>query len=201
VPQWSVVNEALATEGGWRLDNLWYQKLGPDFVAQAFIWAHEADPTAQLYYNEYQIESDGDYPEKWASFIAMLNDFKGRGIPIHGIGFQSHSQYDMLGTGPEILVNMQKVGALGMGLKVEMTEVDVRDMPGEDAHVIRFRELAKACKDSNGICTGFTTGGLYDGAAYVPPGTNPVLLDDNLQPKPSYYTVMQELGLTPGSVP
>jgi endo-1,4-beta-xylanase len=196
VAQWDVVNEALATDGGLRQDNLWREKLGDDFVALAFQWAHEADPSAQLYYNEYQIESDGRYPEKWQSLLEMINDFKARGIPIDGIGFQCHSQFNMLGTGPEILTNVMKIGELG--LHVEMTEVDVRDMPGEAAHTGRFAEMGRACKDSNGICTGLTTAGLYDGAAYVPPGTNPVTLDDNLQPKPSYFALMEAMGLPPG---
>ena len=49
---WDVVNEGLDDEGGWREDSRWFELVGPEYLSRAFRWAHEADPDAQLFYND-----------------------------------------------------------------------------------------------------------------------------------------------------
>ncbi|MBK9219426.1 MAG: endo-1,4-beta-xylanase [Uliginosibacterium sp.] len=91
VHAWDVVNEIFVPDesveqvGGWR-KSLWYTIIGPEFVELAFKFAHEADPSALLFYNDYGTES----PKKRALMLEMIKNLQAKGIPIHGIGHQSH---------------------------------------------------------------------------------------------------------------
>lgn len=116
--QWDVVNEAFEEDGALR-DDLWLQKIGPDYIAKAFRWAHEADPKALLVYNDYNIEYGG--PKQEAAY-ALVQRLKEDRVPIDGVGFQTHldTQYDV----PDLQATMQRFARLG--LKTAETEVDVR---------------------------------------------------------------------------
>src|SRR5579864_623046 len=90
---WDVVNEALNENGVFK-DSIWYNMpgigmagKGSAYVEQAFRWAHEADPKALLFYNENGGEGSG---KKSDAIYAMVNDFKGHGVPIHGVVLQMH---------------------------------------------------------------------------------------------------------------
>jgi endo-1,4-beta-xylanase len=91
---WDAVNEALDENGQFK-DSPWYNRPGIGFsgkgsayVAQAFRWAHEADPKALLFYNEGG-HSEG-LNRKSEAMYAMLKDFKARGVPLDGVGLQMH---------------------------------------------------------------------------------------------------------------
>ena len=87
VHAWDVVNEVISDkEDEYFRPSLWYQICGEEFVAKAFQWAHEADPKALLFYNDYN-EID---PVKRQKIIKLVNDLKAKGIPINGIGLQGH---------------------------------------------------------------------------------------------------------------
>ncbi len=192
VQQWDVVNEAFNDDGTLR-DIPWRQKLGDDYVAKAFQWAHEADPTAELYYNDYGVESsdtaNGIVTAKADAVYNMVKDFKARGIPIDGVGLQTHSSGLYPGTGVAIEANIKRLATLGV--KTEITELDVRNNTDP---VARYAEVGKACKDS-GTCTGVTTWGVYDGEYYPSDGSNPLIFDTNFQPKPAYTSLTQAMGL------
>ncbi len=91
IAMWDVINETLddtPNSNPFSLrDTIWLRKLGPEFVDMAFRWAHEADPHAQLYYNDYGIEGPG---RKADAVFAMVKSMKARGVPITGIGMQWH---------------------------------------------------------------------------------------------------------------
>ena len=89
---WDVVNEAFNDDGTMR-HTIWYDQpgigsgKGTEYVEQTFRWAHEADSHAKLFYNDYDAE---DVNKKSDAIYAMVKDFKARGVPIDGVGFQAH---------------------------------------------------------------------------------------------------------------
>lgn len=124
VVSWDVVNEAFADDGdsnavnGYR-NSLWYQKLGPSYIEQAFIAADAADPNADLYYNDYNIEAG---QQKFDYVLTMVDDFLERGIPIDGIGFQMHINIEWPSE-TQIKNAFQQI--VNRGLKVKITELDI----------------------------------------------------------------------------
>src|SRR5688572_10616102 len=84
---WDVVNEAISDKKEDYLRNsIWYQVCGDEYITKAFQWAHEADPDALLFYNDYN-EID---PVKREKIIRLIKDLQAKGIPVHGIGLQAH---------------------------------------------------------------------------------------------------------------
>ena len=124
VDSWDVVNEAFLDDGTYRNTgsngSFWYQKLGPTYIPKAFIAARAADSNAELYYNDYNLENNGD---KLASVITLVEEMKDTSIPIDGIGFQMHikSDFPMIS---DITQALQR--AVDTGLKVKITELDVQ---------------------------------------------------------------------------
>ena len=118
VSSWDVVNEALNDGGGYR-NSLFYQKTGADYIEQAFINARAADPTADLYYNDYNIEWDS---AKLKTLTEMVDGFKARAVPINGVGFQMHINLDSPSIGT-LSAAMKQV--VDRGLKVKITELDI----------------------------------------------------------------------------
>ena len=128
VASWDVVNEAIRDDNG-ALRNqdvtpgdgtgsIWRQHLGPDYIARAFLYAHEADPNALLFYNDYGQEWNG---VKLDSIIALVTNLKNRGIPISGVGMQMH--IDIYTDTSGIAAGLQKLAATG--LMVHVSELDI----------------------------------------------------------------------------
>jgi len=84
---YNVVNEAL-NEDGTKRQSQWLKIIGGDYLVKAYQFAHEADPAAQLYYNEYSLEN----PSKRAGAAALIRDLQSNGVPIAAIGLQGHYQ-------------------------------------------------------------------------------------------------------------
>ena len=119
VVSWDVVNEAFEnTVSGYR-NSIFYDKLGAEYIENAFITARAADPDADLYYNDYSIEAE---VTKLDHVLAMVDDFQARDIPIDGIGFQMHVQIDWPSVSA-ISAAFQKV--VDRGIKVKITELDI----------------------------------------------------------------------------
>ncbi len=133
---WDVVNEAIADDSGHYLRNsLWYQICGEDFIARAFEYAHEADPNALLFYNDYN-EINFAKREKIYRLVKSLKD---KGVPIHGIGLQGH--WTINEPSKEQLDSTIKKFA-ELGLKIQITELDISVYPKE--HNARERKPADA---------------------------------------------------------
>lgn len=123
---WDVVNEAiedgakLPADGNWKscLRNTpWLKNIGDDYIELAFRFAREADPGAKLYYNDYNLNDKN----KAEIAAAMFADFKKRGVPIDGIGMQSHYSTELsLGSVEQSIKRFRDVGA-----KISVTELDV----------------------------------------------------------------------------
>lgn len=117
---WDVVNEAVAEDGSLR-DTFWLRGIGPDYIEMAFRWAHEADPKAMLFYNDYGGEGTGSKSDAIYTLVSRLVQ---RGVPIHGLGLQMHVSTDRNPSPKEIAANMARMDRLG--LEVHITELDVR---------------------------------------------------------------------------
>jgi endo-1,4-beta-xylanase len=197
--QWDVVNEAFDDKGNLR-DNLWLQKLGPDYIADAFRWAREADPQALLFYNDYNLEFSG---AKSNAAYALIKKLKGEGTPIDGVGFQTHldTRYGV----PDLQQNLQRFADLH--LDVAETEVDVRTLlpvtsEAKAAQVAEYTRSLQACVAVR-RCISFTVWGFDDRTSWVPStfkGEGAAdLYDANLQPKPQLDALLKVLRESSGA--
>jgi endo-1,4-beta-xylanase len=121
VQAWDVVNEAVDEGNGWRRSQ-WHQIIGDDFMEQAFRRAHAVDPEAVLLYNDYNMHN----PDKRAFLVDVFRDYLDRGVPIHGVGLQSHVGLDY----PDLDQWEESIATYAeMGLEVHITELEVDVLP------------------------------------------------------------------------
>ncbi|HWI00970.1 MAG TPA: endo-1,4-beta-xylanase, partial [Propionibacteriaceae bacterium] len=129
IREWDVVNEAIDDNGELH-DTFWLRNLGPGYIADAFRWAHQADPKAILFYNDYNIEGIN---AKSDAVYALVKQLKRQGVPIEGVGVQGHLS-TRYGLPENMQQNLHRFAELG--LKTAVTEADVRiDLPVEAAEV------------------------------------------------------------------
>jgi endo-1,4-beta-xylanase len=123
VKGWDVVNEAIKDEDGTlRIEKPWYAILGDEGIFAAFAAAHEADPDAELYYNDYALSN----PVKRAGVLKLAQAIRARGLRIDGIGTQYHCSFEW----PKVEEVDAEVAAIGRaGFKVMITELDVTVLP------------------------------------------------------------------------
>jgi endo-1,4-beta-xylanase len=193
--QWDVVNEAFNDDGTPR-DTIWREAFGGDsYIADAFRWAHQADPHALLFYNDYNIEG---VAAKSDAVYTMATRLRQEGVPIDGVGVQTHLdiQYPFPDTMGQ---NVQRFAALG--LDVAITEADVRvNLPATAAELATqasyYKQAMQACLAVR-RCISYTVWGFTDAHSWVPSffaGEGAACLyDENLQPKPAYFAVRQAL--------
>jgi endo-1,4-beta-xylanase len=209
---WDVVNEAIDEEGALRRAP-WYDGIGDDYVAKAFEFAHEADPDAELYYNDYNLEK----PAKRAGVMRLVKDLRARRLRIDAIGNQGHWQLETptIDQIEEALVDLH-----GTGLKVMYTELDINMLPpaGRNADPAvanpyvnglpdeKQQQLAKRYADIFGVIvkhhawiSRVTFWGLSDADSWLNRGrTNyPLLWDRQRQPKRAFQAVVDVLKRAP----
>ena len=118
---WDVVNEAIEGDGSLRKSR-WLEIIGPSFIPEAFRAAHEADPDAELYYNDYGMESE----KKRETVVRLVRSLRRRDIRIDAVGMQTHHRID----GPDLGEYEKSLVAFAAeGVKVMATEVDVSVLP------------------------------------------------------------------------
>lgn len=220
---WDVVNEALNEDGSMR-ESGFYRILGEDYIAKAFIFAHEADPAAQLIYNDFNIEN----PEKRAGTVRLIRKLLDQGIPISGVGIQEHVRLDW--PSRELLSEAIAEYA-ALGIKVMITELDVdvlpsafdnqgadlslhaelRDelnpyangLPGDVQQALakRYGELFSVYLEHADAIARVTLWGLHDGGSWLNHWpmrgrtSYPLLHDRNMEPKPAFFKIL-EVGAT-----
>ncbi len=204
---WDVVNEAVA-DGGTNILRVspWSQIIGPDFIAKAFEYAHEADPKAILRYNDYSLEN----PAKRHKLIILIKSLQAQHVPVMAIGSQTHVSV----SSPSFEQEDQALTELEtLGLPIHITEFDVNGAQGgqrntgadvaanatttqgglvsnadkrlADAYAGLFRAFVKHRKYVKVV----TFWGVNDGVSWRAQG-RPLLFDANDQPKPAFYSVM-----------
>jgi endo-1,4-beta-xylanase len=206
---WDVFNESIADGGDGTTENLrkssWYKAAGPDVLNLAFKWAHQADPKAKLYYNDYNIEQGAvENKGKHASSMILLKRLKAEGAPITGVGIQGHWH---LNTN---LADVEKAieNYASLGLKVSITELDVtatgdnsgamgvnqgnRTIPAEN--YVKQAEVYKKLFDifmkHSKVIERVTFWGLSDTRSWRR-GQDALLFDGQLNPKPAYKAVIE----------
>jgi endo-1,4-beta-xylanase len=217
--QWDVANEFFANSwdphplpNGLNGDDFWVQHLGPGVLADAFRWAHAADPHALLFYNDYNIAGEDITNAKSDAVYAFVRELRAQGVPIDGVGDQGHLdlQYPL----PTLMqADLQRYASLGV--KVAVTEADVRtfvqpDDPNQtptnplapQAQAYAYGQMLKACLFVES-CISFTVWGFGDADSWVPgffQGEGyATIYDVNLVPKPAYYELQQDLRLASGA--
>jgi endo-1,4-beta-xylanase len=211
--QWDVANEFFANSwdphplaDGINGDDFWVQHLGEGIIADAFRWAHQADPHALLFYNDYNIAGEDGTNAKFNAVYAWAKKMLAEGVPIDGIGDQGHLDLQY-GFNPTLMQqDLQSYASLG--LKVAITEADVRtfvnnataqqptDSLAPQAQAAEFDGMLRSCVLVR-QCISFTAWGFGDVDSWVPytfAGEGYAgLYDVNLQPKPSYFALQQTL--------
>jgi endo-1,4-beta-xylanase len=217
---WDVVNEALNEDGTMR-QSPWYRIIGSDFIVKAFQFAHEADPSAQLYYNDYSLENEA----KRKGAVELMRQLKAAGVPITGIGLQGHVRID----GPDARQEAATIDAFAaLGLQVNISELDVDVLPRttrsdsadvsmtaagtaqsnpyvnglpeemQQALAKRYAELFKVFVQHHNSMGRVTLWGVTDGGSWLNNfptrgRTNyPLLFDRGGRPKPAFFAVLQE---------
>ena len=199
---WDVVNEAFNDDGTMR-HTIWFDQPGigagegAKYIEQALRWAREADPGAKLFYNDYDAEMIN---QKSDAIYAMARDFKKRGVPLDGIGFQTH--VSLAFDNPEKLAsfarNLERFAKLG--LELHITELDIRlsdSTPDSlQAQAKLYGEITTLCVQQP-ACKLIQTWGVDDKQSWIPQffkGMGWALLwDDKYQKKLAYEAVSNAL--------
>jgi endo-1,4-beta-xylanase len=218
--QWDVANEFFANAwdphplaDGVNGDDFWVQHLGEGILADAFRWAHQADPHALLFYNDYNIAGEDGTNAKSDAVYAWAKTMLAQGVPIDGIGNQGHldTQY---GFPTQMSADLQRYADLG--LKVAVTEADVRtfvdnatdqvptDHLATFAQPYEFSQMLLACLAVRD-CISFTVWGFGDANSWIPgffTGEGYAsIYDVGLNPKPAYTNLQQLLRLATEGAP
>jgi endo-1,4-beta-xylanase len=209
VKTWDVVNEAIADGPGTNVlrNSLWLEIIGPDYIAKAFQFAHEADPEAILRYNDYGLEN----PAKRKKLITLIKELQAQKVPVHAIGSQAHVNVST--TFETMDQTLAEISTLG--LPIHITELDVNSATGgqrgvgadisanvsatqgglvsdadkklADAYAGIFRAFLKH-RDSVKMVTFW---GANDANSWRAQG-KPLLFDGDNRPKPAFDAVIAE---------
>jgi len=234
---WNVVNEVVADPwfnlGEGPIDwesffikykkNRWYEIVGEEYVEKAFRFAHEADPHARLFFNEYNLVGPL-HASKRKKTYDLLKELLDRGTPIHGLGIQGHWAIDY--PDPDDLREVIEQFA-ELGLEIQITELDVSSytiikwaLPDlipelesftpelESEQADRYEMIFEVCREKKDLVTGVTLWGVSDRWTWLRWAPDermewPLLFDDDLQPKEAFWRVTDFDGSTggAGSVP
>jgi endo-1,4-beta-xylanase len=223
VTAWNVVNEALSDEPGEYLrPTPALRAIGDDYIAQAFAFAQEADPGAELYYNDYNVEE----PAKRAQALRLLRSLRARGLRVDAIGIQGHWTLGF----PELSAITDSLKQFHQaGFKVFITELDIDVLPrtvsGADLATVehgpdpfrnglpaevqaalarRYAEIFAALLNPS-PAEMITFWGPDDGRSWLNDFpvrhriNYPLLFDRSLRPKPAFYAVRDQLQMAASS--
>lgn len=206
---WDVVNEAIDDDSTKFLRNsLWYKICGEDFIIKAFEYAHEADPNAVLFYNDYNTER----PEKRERVYRLLKQLVDAKVPINAVGIQAHwSIYEP--DQKDLVETIKKFSSLG--LKIQITEMDISVYPWEknrralrdgekgiftpeldQKQADKYAMAFKIFRKYKNVITGVTFWNISDNNTWldhypvIGRKNFPLLFDPSLQPKKAYWSVV-----------
>lgn len=202
---WDVVNEAVSDEDGAETlrRSPWIDIAGEDFIAKAFEYAHEADPNALLFYNDYNECAPG----KRERIYSLVRSLKERGVPIHGIGLQAHWSLASPTT-DAIRAAIERYAELG--LQLQFTEMDVSAFEWDDRRTDlkapthdmierqaeRYEVLFRLFREYRDVIAGVTFWGAADDYTWLDDfpvrGRKnwPLLFDAEHRPKPAFDRIV-----------
>jgi endo-1,4-beta-xylanase len=219
VDGWDVVNEAILDDGSMR-ESYWYEIIGKDFLVKAFEYAREADPDAELYYNDYSLEN----PSKRQGAVELVQYLQENDAPITGIGTQGHF---MLNSPSLENIEQTIVAFADLGIDVMITELDIDVLPaafdymGADVNrsaelrdelnpyseglpdsveqelTDRYRDIFEIYLEHSDDITRVTFWGVQDGGSWknnwpVRGRTNyPLIFNRDWEPKPAFHAIVE----------
>lgn len=223
ISYWDVVNEAVEHQGEGKPAALrvspWLKAIGEDYLEMAFRYAHEADPDAKLYYNDYNMTKK----EKVDFVVEMVETMRAKGVPIHGVGLQGHWRLDWPSLA-EIEYSLRSFAEAG--ISVSITEMDISVLPEVPFHqggdvddevayaeaydpysesipdavlkqqAERYREVFKLFLKYKANIERISFWGTTDGSSWrnnypMKDRTDyPLLFDRSFNPKPAYHTLI-----------
>lgn len=190
---WNVVNEAVNDDDTGTLcqDHKWVEAMGDDYIRKAFVRAHASDPTAVLYYNEFNIESN---QAKYEGVKALLLSLKSQGAPIHALGWQMHVKPGSFDPST-LLTRLNEIADLGFDNYI--TELDV-ELPENatasdyEAQKQTFKKVVETFLKARRHKT-LVIWGLRDGSPGWLTNNHALLFDENYNKKPAYFGVQEAL--------
>lgn len=216
---WDVVNEALAEDGSLR-ESLWLEIIGPDYIERAFEFAREADPSAELYYNDYSLPN----APKRNGAVTLIRRLLAAGVPVDAIGMQGHYRLDWPTLGQQDST-LRAFAALGIGVMITELDIDVlpragqgdgadvgargawhrsvdpyRDglpVPVQEALARRYGELFRLYLQHQSAIDRVTFWGVTDAGSWLNNWpvrgrtSHPLLFDRAGDPKPAFHEVLR----------
>ena len=211
VAEWDVVNEAINDDYNhdWRsTGSVWYEGIGPEFLDSAFVWAHAADPDAELCYNDYAIEWGINEGSKAGFVLEQVKRWKANGIPITCVGTQTHIEIAHETTPQNVRAFAKALAELDVTLNI--TELDIGFPKGSagnlnDADYAKQGHLYRQFMDvflEEPNMGEFVIWGLTDAHSWLDEQqgkTEGLLYDKQYKPKPAYDSIMVSLKAHPAS--
>jgi endo-1,4-beta-xylanase len=222
IQAWDVVNEALDDGKADLRESGWTRIAGEEFIALAFEYAHAADPSALLIYNDYNNELDG----KREKMLRLLAKLKARGAPVHAVGLQGHYEIDRV---PYEQLEKTLLALRAIGVKAVVSELDIDVIPRgrwwadgnkHRAEMAKINPYADGCppdvfarqaeqyaklfrlfRKYEDVIARVSFWNLHDGQSWLNDFpwkrvNHPLLFDRKGQPKPAFDAVMKELAVT-----
>lgn len=225
IDSWDVVNEAIMDDGKLRTDkeekddqkSPWFGVLGESYIADAFNFAHEANPRAKLFYNDYY----NYIPARREAIYQLLKGLRNKGVPVHGVGLQAHlnirpSDDPKHQSFHQTIENLEKSIQLyaSLGLEVQITELDVSVYIGgikynpqtyytpltfnaqiQAEQAQRYRSLFAMFRRNHTHISSVTLWGIADDNTWLSEFASgrkdfPLLFDINHKPKPAFFAVL-----------
>ncbi|WP_240155111.1 endo-1,4-beta-xylanase [Chitinophaga sp. Cy-1792] len=207
---WDVVNEVISDKPDeFYRNSAWYRICGPEFIEMAFRWAHEADPDALLFYNDYNEIS----AVKRAKIIRMINELKEHGVPVQAVGLQAHWAVNEP-SAAQLEATLHDFSTLKMPLQITEMDISVYKKEHESraakagdtlmaftpekeqAQLTQYKMCFDIFRKFKGILTGVTFWNVSDRYTWLDNfpvrgrKDYPLLFDQQLKPKKAYWQVV-----------
>ena len=188
---WDVVNEAIADDGSGLRNSILSQLMGEEFITHSFLHARAKDHGADLYYNDYSIETIN---AKSNAVYDLMTRLLAADVPVDGVGIQGHIDARFAPSVEDMVANFNRFGELGLSVNVSELDVRVARIAGNRNRKLAiqkqiYQRVAAACAES-AACTGITTWGFTDKYSWIDSTfgeDDPLLFDEQYQKKPAYY--------------
>lgn len=199
IREWDVCNEVLDDDQSIVRTNptayklrpsIWSTYIGEEFIDSAFVWAHQADPDARLFINDYGTEFMGD--TKTEAYYNLIKRLKKDGLPIDGCGLQCHLTTGQLDT-LKLEKNIRRYAEMDMDCIITELDIALANPYADDALDIQAKEYGAITRVflRNDNCPSMLVWGISDNHSWRQ--NSPLLFDSSLKPKPAYYNVHAQL--------
>lgn len=207
IREWDVVNEVLDDDqsivrtnpGSYKLrPSVWATYIGEEFIDSAFVWAHQADPSAKLYINDYGVEFAGS--TKAEAYYNLVKRLQASGRPIDGCGLQCHLTTGQLDT-LRLENNIRRYVPLGLNCIITELDIALANPSAADALEEQAKEYGAIARVflRNDNCPTMMLWGISDNHSWRQ--NKPLLFDANIQPKQAYYYVHAQLRKAAANTP